>query len=301
MPELSREILARVRLLIKRVGHWPGLRTPVNRLWNTYEHSKFAIYAHWNLRSVSLEAGINPYRIYWVPTADIKVMADASFDFITATAQVTGGSWDRNPTRVEDGAYYKRFKTVFCDGTPWAQTDYYQRQVQKIREGRSKRYATVEEFETKLEQYEHMFAEFQNGNYKLQAELAEDSGDNMIGDGGRTLFPSLTDHTLMRHEIAVNIGRDGTFLRNDGRHRLALAHLAGLDKVPVRIVVRHKKWQQLRDEIARTVDELVKDDLPHQDIYKHINREFKNKLHRLDVDIRHPDLQVIFQNRLSSF
>ena len=50
-------------------------------------------------------------------------------------------------------------------------------------------------------------------------------------------------------EPLVVIGRDGTIIWRDGYHRLTLAKMAGVEKIPVQVVCRHKQWQELREDI----------------------------------------------------
>jgi hypothetical protein len=60
------------------------------------------------------------------------------------------------------------------------------------------------------------------------------------------------------HEVTIDIGRDGEFIFDDGRHRFVIAKLLGLDEIPVRVLVRHKKWQQIRGYILSqsSIDEV---------------------------------------------
>ncbi len=295
------KLTQRVRLLLKRTGQLPSLRYPINRFWNTYEHVKFVYNIRQNLRSKNLRAHIDPYRVFWIRTEQIKIMSFSSFDFIVDTGKIVSGPWDRGAKDVEDGSHYGTFKRVFERGHQWKETKYYINLSQKIREDRNKRYANIAELEEKLAYYEHVFEDFKQGDYKLQSELVTDNENSSFGDGGRALFPSLTDRTLMRHEIAVNIGRDGTLLRNDGRHRLALALLAGLDEVPVRIVVRHTKWQQLRDKVAQTIDDGLDDGMPAEQIHDHVEQTLADELEPVALGLEHPDLAIIFERRLSDY
>lgn len=59
-------------------------------------------------------------------------------------------------------------------------------------------------------------------------------------------------HPILQ-EIGVNIHRDGTMAKKGaGTHRLALARIVGVERVPVTVRVRHAEWQSVRDEIGRT-------------------------------------------------
>jgi len=51
-------------------------------------------------------------------------------------------------------------------------------------------------------------------------------------------------------EITVLIGRDGQLVLHDGAHRLTIAWILGLDTIPVNVLIRHERWQQIRDMIT---------------------------------------------------
>lgn len=62
------------------------------------------------------------------------------------------------------------------------------------------------------------------------------------------------DHfaSVMINEILVDVSRDGELLLVEGRHRLSIAKILGLDEVPVVRLVRHEQWvERNRDESAR--------------------------------------------------
>jgi len=287
----------KARLTLKRLGQLPGIRMLIIRLWNTYEYLIFEIYIYLNFRSTKYEASINPYCVYWVSPEHVKT-ASMSFDFIEDTGKVVGGDWDNAKKQITNGSYYERFEKVFDNRISWEETNYYEQRVRGIREGKNDRYVSVEEFENKLQYYEKLYKEFKSGNYKSQSELVADNEMSLPGEGGRALFPSLTDHALMRHEIAVSIGRDGSLLRNDGRHRLALAHLAGVDKIPVRIVVRHSEWQNLRDRVAQAIDDGLNSGVPVDQIRNHVEQTLDDELESIMFGLDHPDLEAIFKNKL---
>ncbi len=76
------------------------------------------------------------------------------------------------------------------------------------------------------------------------------------------------------NEIAVGIGRDGRICRiYDGTHRLRIAKILDVSEVPVRVAVRHKKWQKIRYELSKDDErEYQKETLSdHPDIQKLIN------------------------------
>lgn len=49
----------------------------------------------------------------------------------------------------------------------------------------------------------------------------------------------------MFDQISVNVARDGKLLFNNrGLHRLSIAKIVGVEKIPISVVVWHSKWVQ---------------------------------------------------------
>lgn len=272
----------------------------MTRLWNSYEHLKFSLYNRWNLKSKNWDSEIDPFQLYWVSPEVIMLPTSSTFDFITDSGKTYGGKWDKNTTNFKDDVYYRSFHQRFCRGDSWEQTPIYENRREKIQNGTDPRYTAMAEFREKLQLYEDMCEKFEQGGYLLQTELAENEETSLPGDGGRALFPSLTDKTLMRHEIAVNIGRDGTFIRNDGRHRLALALLTDLDEIPVRIVVRHTQWQAFRDRVAQAIDKSVEAGVSVEDVPESVENRLDREMDDIFLGLNHPDLEIIFNRRLAN-
>lgn len=59
--------------------------------------------------------------------------------------------------------------------------------------------------------------------------------------------------SVMINEILVDVGRDGELLLVDGRHRLSIVKILGLDEIPVVKHVRHEQW------VARRTNDRVGD------------------------------------------
>lgn len=69
--------------------------------------------------------------------------------------------------------------------------------------------------------------------------------------------------------ILTVINAEGELYLWDGRHRLAIAQLIDMDTVPVHVVCRHKEWQQIRDQVQKSLhSSLVTFDL-NQNISSH--------------------------------
>lgn len=230
-------------------GTHRSVRHVLFRTWNSYEIAKFITYATVYARRAPGTAPIDPYRVDHIDPTEINRYAGADFDFLTDTGRVAGGDWDRTGTPVVEQSPYPSFQAHFHDGIPWEQTELFQNRASRIRQGNDRRYGTTEELKRAFERYDELYEQLASNGYQTQRELLDKSGGRGLGNGGRGWF-GIGDWTAMRHEIAVSIGRSGDFCLNDGRHRLVLARLLGLESVPVRIVVRHEEWQDVRHAVA---------------------------------------------------
>lgn len=218
--------------------------------------------------SIRYEAPIDPMRRFRVdPTAVgqtvtwTQISADRKSDEhpwfrapkYRLAGRVFAGNWDQETARVIDSTIHTSFIQHFEEDVPWDETAFFAETLQAIQDG-----ATPWECSSRSDLYDrctyldHLYDSIATEGYRSQDELHE--------AGAPT-----SDHRLYRvvwEEIGVNVGRNGEFILQDGRNRLAIAQILGLDHVPVVILVRHRQWQRLRDQIVR--GELPPAELPRE-------------------------------------
>lgn len=143
---------------------------------------------------------------------------------------IIGGQWDKRVMHGEDSErHYSEIKfednylweaTIehFNNGTKWENTSAFRRTTKDV---------------SWFQAIDEVYESIQSNGYKRQREL-----DNDI-----SFIPPEYD------EIRVNIGRDGEIFFDDGRHRFCAVKKLGIERIPVRVYVRHKKWQETRNEI----------------------------------------------------
>jgi 2-polyprenyl-3-methyl-5-hydroxy-6-metoxy-1,4-benzoquinol methylase len=104
---------------------------------------------------------------------------------------------------------------------------------------------TREELDQRCEYLDAVFEDMKANGYRTQAELLKN--DAYI----RAPFRAHEeDHPIkIEDEITIRIGHDGVILFEDGRHRLAMARVLGIETIPVKISVRHSDWMQFRKEV----------------------------------------------------
>ena len=136
---------------------------------------------------------------------------------------------------------YERYK----NGIAWEDTQIYEYFLQKTKERRNdKRYGTIEKVNERLKELDELYKSINDNGYRLQVEIER---------ADEVPFQNTSDEFQTepwQNEVMVSIGRDGEIFFNEGRHRFVAAKLAAIDEIPVRILVRHKGWQAIRQRVA---------------------------------------------------
>jgi methyltransferase family protein len=169
-----------------------------------------------------------------VSPARIQDCVVREYDKWEDKGKILDGDWDLHTKPFEDQRVYRGFHEHFVNGAPWSQTEFHRHFVGRIRDGYSpKGCRSAEEFDRHCAAMDALFENIRAHGYKAQSELPGKRG---------------TPYELY-DEISVCIGRNGRFLFEDGRHRLCIAKILGLEQVPVFVSLRHKQWQDLRHAI----------------------------------------------------
>ena len=212
--------------------------------------------AHY-LKSAVFRALAAPNKIVWCDTA--AVLEKTSNDLSFYEGDIVAGDWDLVTTKLDAGngetptvpsyppgvpwedieieGQLKQRSVVqrFRDGMPWVDTDLFQFYASALEMGIAVR--GVRDLSVLQQTYEERFGSL----YR-----------SLKNDGFRVVFD---EHGLadLPH---VHIGRDGRIVfGNNGNHRLALAKLLGIRKIPCHVRARHLDWQRLRDRIFTLGDE----------------------------------------------
>ena len=167
--------------------------------------------------------------VIWVSPKDITFCALREFNIEDFRGMIIGGDWDRLEKRFEDLDVFHALGAVLVDGQPWERTVFYQRIMDDLGKGgipwgcRDQR-----DFDKRCRGLERLFRDIKYRGYRSQEQLARE--------------PRSTKSARKRDEVAVSVGRHGDFLFSDGAHRLAIAKILEIDKIPARIAVRHPEW-----------------------------------------------------------
>lgn len=224
------------------------------------------------------DAAPDPSKIIEVPTKDIGYMQWPRFYFNELygfDTYILDGDWDMKPgsrdnenrgiIQIEEYWRHKSIKSHFRDNVDWKNTELYDKYMNNDWE-----HSGEDEIMKKCRSIESLYCNIKKHGYMAQRELLNKDKmnyDDVAGEHGSiSSFPKPEFH-----EICINIGRDGNLIFDDGRHRLSIAKTLNVEKLPVRVLVRHKKWQKIRVEVANAdekneLSEAAKDNLHHPDI-----------------------------------
>ena len=175
---------------------------------------------------------------------------------------VIDGSWDQKQCQsdrysllyaetIDDTLLYKAIKSRHETGVEWQETKFYRTVIRLIENDTTKWHgcSTLDEVDQRCKHVDYLYKDIKNNGYKTQDEIPDTSPslDEPFGFMNQYLM-----------EITVDITRDGNVLLVDGRHRLIIAQLLDLDRIPVTVIVRHKKWmKKLRQTTSMSEQELL--------------------------------------------
>ncbi len=184
---------------------------------------------------------VSPEQIKWIS----KTPSSAKW---SKAGLIQSGDWDQSDQKFCDYDLYKAIRERYKEGVEWKETEFYQRVVQEINDGQIKwGCSTISEFDSRCADLDDLYESIIANGYMSKKSLMEKGNDLPSTDE----FAAIGDSCLYEFdEVAVDIGRDGSLLFVDGRNRLAICKVQGIDEIPVRIVKRHKQWQEYRNKVA---------------------------------------------------
>jgi Methyltransferase domain len=150
---------------------------------------------------------------------------------------VVGGDWDLELGEFEGWDVYVAIRDHYTNGTPWKDTAYYERAVEHIKEhgllrGESEPDAVFDRIDALYRSIEsngfQPMADAVRLDYKHWEEL---------------------DQLAAHDDVTVAIDRKGRFALQDGKHRLAIARVLGIQQIPVAVGARHQEWIEFRNEV----------------------------------------------------
>ena len=247
-------------LAISIINKYPPVRVLVNHI--RFVSWKLRLKIRTNVDSKYLD----PYKVYWIDPRRIRYCVLRKYHKLADRGKIIGGNWDKQKIEFTSLDVFRASRDRFLYGEAWKETEFYHRVLREIRDGETKWGCRSKmEFDERCKYLDSLFQDIKNNGYKSQAEM--DAKDNPL---------------RVYDEISVCIDRNGNFLFEDGRHRLATAKLLNVNRIPVQITIRHLKWYEFRQEIldyARKKGGKIYHPLTHPDLSDipavHSNKRFE--------------------------
>lgn len=142
-----------------------------------------------------------------------------------------GGEWDRFTEDLRDGILSTSLRERFQDGKDWEETEMYRTTLSAIESGQTfwNGCESAADLQNRCHSIDRLYHDMRTNGYQPQPTETR-FGDHYLPD-----------------ELRVGIGRDGSIIRiGGGRHRLLLAQLLDIEKVPILITLVHEQWELLR-------------------------------------------------------
>jgi len=130
---------------------------------------------------------------------------------------IQSGDWDKHKVNFIEATFYKSALEYLEEGKRWDESVEYNK---KLNNG----YSEQELYEY-FNYYEDIYLDMKNNGYDK------------------------------RYPVKVAIGRDGDYILWGGKHRLSLAKLVGIEQIPVKVVIRHEQWQNIRHDYVKSKKE----------------------------------------------
>lgn len=187
---------------------------------------------------------IDPQRVInhtnYLNNNNSRPFADRVFNPALDKGKVYGGNWDIATNKFSDLEIYSALDARINNAVEWKDTDYYQNMLKRITEGKGLwGCESKEDLERRCSYLDDLIHSIRLNGYQLNHTVTLESENIDICSKDREFS----------EEVSVNIGRKGEYLFQDGRHRLAIAQILGIKKIPVKVLVRHKQWHEFRQFI----------------------------------------------------
>lgn len=188
----------------------------------------------WKIKGRKVNGNIDLSRRINVSPEEIKLATNEMYDKFADMLKVVDGDWDKNVIDFDKLDVYRATKERFINKRDWDQTDFYKRVVNELNRGIQKWGCSNEEdFKKRLQKIDELYENIKTNEFKLQSEIQPDS-----------------NHPFNLHDdISISISREGWFIFEDGRHRLSIAKILKIPKIPVQISKIHKRWWIFKNEI----------------------------------------------------
>jgi len=212
----------------------------IGPLFRRWKREKIKYQTYYNFGRY-YHAPIWPFKIYWIKSSQINHISQ---NIECEIPSIQSGDWDLNKEPINDNVVYESFISHFEKDIKWENTEYYKKIESKVKQDSHtwKGCNNINEVKNRLVAYDELYKVVKTEGFKSQFELRE---KNLLNDE----LMKLRYHPPELEDIAMNLSRSGEYMLSNGLHRVSVAKIIGIDKIPIRVRHRHKFWQQTRDKV----------------------------------------------------
>lgn len=175
---------------------------------------------------------------------------------------VENGDWDKKSYRIKDLIIFKALNEYIINKKSIKKTEFYNSDIKTKEDydmeagSRTWEYISEYEYENRIKIIDHLIDSIKTHGYLTQKQLGSAPVD----------------------EIIVKVGRNGEFLFFNGIHRLCISKILNIEKIPIIVKTRHKKWVDYKKELY---------------LYAQRQQTSGENEEKLYPKLEHPDLQDI--------
>jgi len=255
-----------VTQLYHKLNPPPSLEKQVFKVYSHYLRVYVKIWTLYNYDRHNT-APLYPLKLLWIDPQEIEIGTQRrEIEEINGTLlpNILNGNWDKEKiSRIEERSKYQAMEQHFIHNKAWEETEYYQSKLDELQKTGSTNHGgkitTKKELNQIFKNIDELYNKIKEEGYKNQKEIREKQ--NIVN---KDLRPDHFSNEL--NEVIVDIGRDGEIIFEENRHRFYIARILGIEKIPVRILIRHSKWQNKRNNAIKNPEKLTEEQKQHPDI-----------------------------------
>ena len=225
--------MAWTSLLSRFLIRWPRVRAGLARSWRCWRRCRHAV--------MNRRDRVDWEQVYFYDPQRITLRFNEMFPKLYKMRTIGGvldGDWDRPPHVRgwdENHSLFDSMREHFVEHKPWTRTSFYGEVVRAICEGKVLWGCRSElDFQNRLAGLDALFESIKQNGFRERKDVSQTDGDVM---------------RWHEDDVTIAVARDGRIIFDDGRHRLSIAKLLGLTRIPVRIVLRHRAWIDFRRQL----------------------------------------------------
>ncbi len=196
----------------------------------------------------------NPYEIQYIDPSKVQYRsiraAQTDCSRWKEIGRIVDGTWDCESKSwehaIKNEILYQAIEDHFKKEVPWEKTEYVKKSLENLRQDDHKNtwravVRSEEDLWERCEQLDALYNGIQKNGYKSKRAIFDSQSNDPMG-----YYPRTYKYTI--DEVMIDLARDGEPLLVDGQHRLFIAKICEIEKIPVLVVARHKNLTTRSDE-----------------------------------------------------